>query len=461
MQATGMSIRKLAAAVSAAGKILAGIMGVVLLLWLLCRVVAGFHNDSVRVRPFEVAKSFAESGLTGETLAERFKEKLAVIAREVKAWKARGGKNELAPIEIREEDEVLGEVKVPGSDSSLEELSDLFLTALQRPPIEVKGTLVAAPQETIGSIKTSGHPPRIFQMATPRGCDVHCVDALVSDAAEAFYYERRPCGLELYYHIMSRPECEIAARRCAKSNPVFAYNIWALFEMHRGNLHTAASRLRQALALASEEPMRWQLEAFIYNNWGNVLSRAGDDRGAIKKYDAAILADSSSASAYFNRGLAKEKLSDKKAAAAMYDKAIDADPSLPQPYINRAVLLRSQGEIKKAVALLTRARENVPGNADILYHLAWSLKQAGDDDASLAAYEGMIDLNPRDLRGYRGAAEVLQGCHRFRAAGEELRRGVPFAFPEDQAKLRMQLVELGRLEKTEGAALQVATCKAD
>jgi tetratricopeptide (TPR) repeat protein len=452
-------VRKLAAAASAAGKVLAGALGAVLLVWLLYRVGAGLLNDSVRVRPFEVAKSLAEAGFTGETLAERFKDKLTGIDRTVRAWNARGGKRGLATIEIRGEDAVLGEVKVPGIDFSPDRLADFFLTAMNRPPIEVKGTFVSTPKKTIGSIKTAGHPSRVFLLETPQGCDALCVDALVTQAAEGFYYETRPCGLELYYYITHRDECEFAARRCTKSDPVFAYNIWALHEMHRGNLHTAASRLRQALVLAARERRRSELEALIYNNWGNLLTLAGDDRGAIKKYEAAIRADSSCAKAYFDWGLAEARLADKRAAAEMYEKAIDADSGLPEPYLNRAVLLRDEGKAKEAAALLERASESVPGNAAILYDLAWSLQQAGDKDAALAAYEGMIDLAPRDLRGYKGAADLLRGCHRFRAAREELDRAGRFAAAGDQLTLRVQLADLDRLGKAEAPSSQVATCK--
>jgi tetratricopeptide (TPR) repeat protein len=452
-------IRKLAAAASVAGKVLAGALGALLLVWLLYRVGAGLLNQSVRVRPFEVAKDLAEAGFTGETLAERFKDRLTGIDRAVRAWKARGGKRGLSTIEIRGEDAVLGEVKVPGIDFSPDRLADFFLTALNRPPIEVKGTLISTPKRTIGSIKTAGHPSLVFSKETPQGCDALCVDALVTQAAEGFYYETRPCGLELYYNITGRDECEVAARRCAKSDPVFAYNIWALCEKHRGNLHTAVSRLRQALVLAARERRRSELEALIYNNWGNVLTNLGDHRGAIKKYEAAIRGDSSCAKAYFDWGLAETRLGEKKAAAEMYDKAIDADPSLPESYINRAVLLRDEGKAKEAAALLERASESAPGNAEILYDLAWSLQQAGDKDAALAAYEGMIDLAPRDLRGYKAAADLLRDCHRFRAAQEELNRAMRFAAAGDQLMLHAQLADLEKFVKAEAPSSQVAICK--
>lgn len=454
-----MSVRKLAAAISATGKVLAGVFVAVLLVWLICKVAAGLVNESVRVRPFEVAKGLADAGFTGETLAERFKDKLTGIDRAVKAWKARGGKRGLATIEIRGEDAVLGDVKVPGIEFSPDRLVDFFLAVLRRPPIEVKCGLISEPDRTIASIKTSGHRSQIFQMTSPKGCDAHCVDSLVTQAAEEFYFETRPCGLELYYHISGRPECELAARRCARADPVFAYNIWALFEMHRGNLHTAASRLRQALTLAARDRRRSELEALIYNNWGNLLTKAADDPGALKKYQAAIQADSNSAKAYFDWGLALARLADEKAAAEKYDQAIDADSSLPEPYINRAVLLVKNGKAATAAALLQRAVESVPRNAELQYYLAWALQQAGDKDTALAAYEAMIDLAPRDLRGYRGAAELLRGCHRFRAAREELGRATRFVPPAEQAMLSGQLANLEDLGKTEKPSLQVATCK--
>jgi len=459
-QDAGSSLTRLARVVSSIGKILTGLLGVVLLVWLLCSVVVSFRNESVRVKPFEVSKSLVDAGFTGAALAENFREKVTNIEHSIRAWKARGGKTGLATVAIRGEEAVLGEVKVPGTDFSLERLSDLFLAVLQRPPIEVTGAFASTAAETIASIKTTGYPSEAFRLPTRQGCGLGCVDALVAKTAESFYYDRRPCGLELYYFTVDRSECEIAARRCVKSDPVFAYNVWGLFEMQRGNLHTAVEKFQHALALASRERSRSELNALIYNNWGILLTKVKDDRGAIDKYDSAIRSDSSCSRAYLNWGLALQRSGDARAAARMYRKAITAAPDLPGAYLSLGGLLLSHHRFKEAAAFFRRASAHVPRSVDIVFWQAFSSQRAGDWDEALSAYERVIDLDPRELRAYWEAAGLLRRCHQLRAAREELNRALVFAKPADQAHLRGELAELERelREHPEAPSLQVARC---
>jgi tetratricopeptide (TPR) repeat protein/photosystem II stability/assembly factor-like uncharacterized protein len=452
-------LHRLAQVASSAAKIFAAVLVCILL-------VLDLHRGIVRVKPFEVPKSFEEAGYTGAALAERVREKLTDIESKVVAWKARGGRED-ATIRIKD-DEPLGEVKVPGAGFSIDELGGLFLTALGRPPIQVTGRVSSTHAATIATIKAAKCPLRIKKVPTPQGCDDACVDALVTWMAEAFYSETKPCSLELYYY----SECESDARRCAqadsvfadaarscaRADPVFAYNIWGIFEQQRRNFHAAVDHFQQAL-MADREG-RPRVAALIYNNWGNVLTQVQDCPGAIAKYHASISSDPNVPWAYSNLGVALEHMKDKTGAATMYDKAICLgahDLASPKWYIratvNRAHLLYDEGKFSEAARLLQRASEKVPCDSEkvprdttILRHLAYSLGQAGKNDDALAAYERVIDLDPHAIDAYRAAADLLRSCHRLRAAHEELGRALPFAEQDQKAKANLRC-ELADLEK--------------
>jgi tetratricopeptide (TPR) repeat protein len=461
-----MTLHGLADRIASVGKIFPAMLVCVLIVWLGWRVIGDFRSGIVRVKPFEVAKSLDESGYTGAMLAERFSEKLTDIDCAVKKWKPRGasdlaprGGGYLATIPIRE-DHLLGEVKVPGTEFSIDRLADLVLTALGRPVIQVIGGVVSTPTATIATLKAGDHPLQVSNVATPGACDSVCVDALVTRMAEAFYSDRKPCSLELYYYITQRRECEVAARRCAKTDPVFANDIWAISEIQQGNFHAAVDRLQQALIGAARDPKR---EALINTNWGYALTQLQDCTGASRKCDDAIRSDPKFPWAYLNRGWARAGMKDKREAAAMYDKAIDVadcDPAPPAAYINRALLFYDEGNFNEAAGLLRRASKKLPDNTTILSHLAYSLRHAGKNDEALAAYERVVDLEPQALYAYRGAADLMRSCHRLRAAHEVLRRALGVATADEQARLGCELADLeGQLrENHEPLLSQVEPC---
>jgi tetratricopeptide (TPR) repeat protein len=120
-----------------------------------------------------------------------------------------------------------------------------------------------------------------------------------------------------------------------------------------------------------------------------------------------------------------------------------------------------QNRFKEAAALFRRARAAVPGSVDIVFWQASSSQKAGDWDEALSAYERVIDLDPRELRAYWGAAGLLRRCHQLIAAREELNRALAFAKPADRAQLREELATLEKdlREHPEVPSLQVARCK--
>jgi tetratricopeptide (TPR) repeat protein len=301
-------------------------------------------------------------------------------------------------------------------------------------------------------------PTRVFSIANSHGTVSARVNTLLDQAAEGFYFSRFPCDLELYYLTAGRSDCEMAARQCARSEPSFAYNVWGLCEMSRGNLHTAAEKLRRALSLT--EPRQRENRAKISNNWGIVLTRALYDRGAVQKYDDAIQSDSGFAPAHFNRALALTRMGNVPAAIAGYKQAIAVDPKLAEAYVNLGVLVGKQGQLTKAADVLRAGNAQLPYNTDILFNLALTQQEAGNRDAAIATYERVIDIDPRSIEAYSAVAALLAECGRLRAAVEELKRALSFAGAEDQARLKQAIAEASadRRLRTEPPVLQMAGC---
>lgn len=447
-------MHRLAERASDAGKLLASALAGLLLVWLAWDVLLDLRDGVVRVRPFEVPKSFEENGLNGAALAELFREDLTKIDSTVKGWKPQGGREETT-LPGKEED-ALGEVKFPGTEFSLDGLSDLIVTALQRPAIQVTVRFISAGSVTAVSIKSAGNPLHAFRICTPTGCNIGCVDNLVRWAAETLYAERKPCGLEVYSLVTHRQdECESAARRCVASDPFFAYNLWGLCDLDRHSPYLAEDHFRRAKALAAEEPRRRRarLEAFVNSNLGNALRAAGDVQGALASYTAAIQSNPHAAWAYVNKGLLLEQQKDLNGAARMYDAAIDNDPSLADAYVNRVRLIythqRDKQGFGRAARLLEKARRKLPRNTMILEHLAYSLRHAGETDKALATFARAIDLKPDDIYAYDEAAELLRCGHRLRQAREVLIRGESFATDGQRSKLAAVVADIDRQAQAE------------
>jgi Flp pilus assembly protein TadD len=361
---------RLGAVVASAAKIAVVALLVILAVPAVDRLAEDWQRGVVRLKPFEVAKSLEESGFNGHVLAERLRKKMTDIEDTVQKGRFRGGRS-LATTAIRGGDS-LGEFKVPGAGLALDELEDLALTILRRPPIMVSGRLCATPQAMVAAIKVEDRalhllPPR----ATPGGCDEPCVDELVGQVAEAFYAEKAPCLLEAYRYLRnsSRADLEAAARLCRRDDPVFAHYTWGRFAAEQGDLHTALSHLQRALELAPREGRRRrQLEAIIHINWGAVFMQAHDCGRAIQQYDLAIAADPKAAWAYLERGYALAGIAAKGAATmyAMARTAADPDPSPPWASTNWSHLLYAKGRYREAAALLQEAVAKAPDDIPIL-----------------------------------------------------------------------------------------------
>ena len=75
------------------------------------------------------------------------------------------------------------------------------------------------------------------------------------------------------------------------------------------------------------------LKALI--NWGVALSRGGNPKDAIPKFEQALSRDPNHAEAIYNLGTALQRLGEHEAAVAQYQKAVALNPAISTPQLQR------------------------------------------------------------------------------------------------------------------------------
>lgn len=89
------------------------------------------------------------------------------------------------------------------------------------------------------------------------------------------------------------------------------------------------------------------LKALI--NWGASLSRSGNPKEAIPKFEQALARDPNNASAMYNLGVSLQRLGEHEAAIAQYKQAVERDPSLLTPEMERYLQRRGPKAQDRAI----------------------------------------------------------------------------------------------------------------
>ena len=92
--------------------------------------------------------------------------------------------------------------------------------------------------------------------------------------------------------------------------------------------HAAAEMFARVVAIEPEH-----LRALI--NWGVALSRGGNPKDAIPKFEQALSRDPNHAWAKYNLGTALQRLGEHEAAVAQYQQAVALDPAISTPELRR------------------------------------------------------------------------------------------------------------------------------
>jgi tetratricopeptide (TPR) repeat protein len=130
------------------------------------------------------------------------------------------------------------------------------------------------------------------------------------------------------------------------------------------------------------------------NNYGNVLSLAGQPGEALAQYEEAIRLKPGDAEAYYNVGNALTRLGRLPEAIAHYEQALQANPNMPDAQAALGVALEDAGREDEAIAHYEQALRLDPNFTDAHNDLGLALARAGRLPEAIAQYEQALQLNP-------------------------------------------------------------------
>ena len=148
--------------------------------------------------------------------------------------------------------------------------------------------------------------------------------------------------------------------------------------------------------------------AIAHQNRGVAREAAGDHRGAIADYDAALAAVPGYADAWANRGVAEASLGDRAASLRDLREAVRLDPTRPNFRFNLGLVLGDIGAWDDALAQLGEAIRLNPRFAEAHLNRGLALEQMG------RAAEGAADVRRAAELGYPVDPSILQRFARAR-----------------------------------------------
>jgi tetratricopeptide (TPR) repeat protein len=160
---------------------------------------------------------------------------------------------------------------------------------------------------------------------------------------------------------------------------------------------------------------------------GLSLLRDGDFDGSIAVYDHLIKRDPSCLEAYLNRGVAFFRKNDYEKALNDFDHVLRLDAENVRAYINRAGVFAEQGKLGLALKdydhALTADKHSTEAHMNRGVVL---LKRFSNAAAAIGDFESVIELAPRDPRGYlcRGLCLARQGL--FPDAIDDFSKAIQF-----------------------------------
>lgn len=156
-----------------------------------------------------------------------------------------------------------------------------------------------------------------------------------------------------------------------------------------------------------------KLQAWAYNKRGEKYIDAGNEKMALKDFEAAATQDPTLWKAIHNRGVSKAGFGDIKAALADFDTVIKLNPDYPNAWYNRAELKYDQGDFSGALADYDRAIELRPSDAGFYNSRGHANYRLGKIREALADYNRAVQIDPNDAAALvnRGDAFREQGIY--------------------------------------------------
>ena len=263
------------------------------------------NRDVLVIYPFSVPRQYADSGLTGEVMANRIANAIDGIQTAAETYMR---KDEV----MRFSGSRLGpSIEIPGTGIGLQAVTQILRAVFQVHPKRVSGEVtLPLPGE---ELTRQSQVVVIFRVSN--------ADGGTSPAQ------------------LSSPALDpkVTAKRTAEAilaivNPY----VLAVYEFDRGDEEATVARITQIIE--SPQVDKPQIVA-AYNLWGSVLYEQGKLPEAIAKYQKAIELDPEYPPPYVNWGRALHKKGKLPEAIAKYQKAVELDSKYPIPYMNWGTVL--------------------------------------------------------------------------------------------------------------------------
>lgn len=195
------------------------------------------------------------------------------------------------------------------------------------------------------------------------------------------------------------------------------YTLLARVLIQQKQYTDAEAQLRKAIEV---EPS-WQLP---YNVLAKLYVDQGREAEAIKELQALKSKDPENARTYFSLAMLYEKSGKDAQAIAIYRDLLAKQPNLWAASNNLAYLLSvkhsNPKELDEALVLVKNAIKLRPQDPTVLDTLGWVHHQRGEQDLALAALEEALEKNPDSAELNYHAAVVLHDAGRDEEAREKL-----------------------------------------
>jgi Flp pilus assembly protein TadD len=134
-----------------------------------------------------------------------------------------------------------------------------------------------------------------------------------------------------------------------------------------------------------------------WNDQGIVLSKAGDNQGAIDAFRKVIEIKPTFSFAWGNLGEVLRETGQDQAAIEAFRKAVAIDPGSPCCWSRLGLLLWNKGDKQGAIDASRQATIVAPNDADAWASLGACLGDTGDKQGAANAYHKAISLDPGNL----------------------------------------------------------------
>jgi tetratricopeptide (TPR) repeat protein len=167
-----------------------------------------------------------------------------------------------------------------------------------------------------------------------------------------------------------------------------------------------------------------KLQAWALNRRGEQYSDAGDEKMAMKDFEAAIASDSKQWKALQNRGVSRATAGNMKDAFEDFSAVIRINPSYANAWYNRGELKYDQADYSGAVRDYTQAIQLTPSDAAFFNSRGHANYRMGQFREALADYNRAVQLDPKDAGALVNRGDAYRDQNVFGAAAADYKDAI-------------------------------------